>query len=94
MLAGVRAVRQGLLQPKSAAIIGNCRSKTRNRLLNVKPVQIGGCNPGFKKNRRVSRPLFHKVEPAPASDVDPTSLSGIAPAGRNTRRGFDTQRPP
>src|SRR5271157_1522669 len=70
----------GTAPAQSAAIIGNCRSKVRNRLLNVKPVQIGGCNPGFKEHGVASRSLLHKVEPASAADVDPPAPIGIASA--------------
>src|ERR1035437_2915371 len=49
---------------QSAAIIRCRRRKARDRLLNVKPVQIGGGNPRFKDHGGSARSFFHEVEPA------------------------------
>src|ERR1035438_10558764 len=78
---GGRARRAARAAPgQSAAIIRGRRCKARDRLLNVKPVQIGGGNPRFKDHGGSARSFFHEVEPALATNIDPAAIAGVAPA--------------
>src|ERR1039458_2240485 len=71
---------RGAAPAQSAAIIRGRRCEARDRLLNVKPVQIGGGNPRFKDHGGSARSFFHEVESALATNVDPAAIAGVAPA--------------
>jgi len=46
----------------------------------VKPVQIGGRDPGLEENGWTTRTFLHQIELAPATDVDPATKTGVEPA--------------
>src|ERR1039457_4102837 len=64
---------------ESAAIVGCGPGEAGDRLLNVKPVQIGGSDSGFKEHGRAARSFFEQVEPEPGPNRYPAPKAGKAP---------------
>ena len=63
---------------QAAAIVGGGAGEAGDGFLNVKPVEIGGGDAGFKEHGGAARAFFEQIELAPAPDVDPAAGAGKA----------------
>jgi hypothetical protein len=54
--------------------------KAGDDVLDVKPVEIGGRDSGFKEDGGATLTFFDKIEAAAAADIDPSTGAGIEAA--------------
>ena len=68
---------------EAAAIVGCGAGKAGDGLLNVKPVQIGGGDAGFKEHGRAARAFFEQVEAVTRALWSPSALGRQSACGRD-----------
>ena len=68
----------GAAPTQSAAIVRSSSGKASDVFLNMKPIQIGGRDPGFEDHDRTAGSLLKQVEFPAITDVDTSSEACVA----------------